>query len=185
VRLFIAINLPRSETDRLSRALYQLALYDVAVRWGDAASLHITLKFLGEVPDSKLPSVRASLQDAIVESPPFNVVVQGLGAFPSLARPNIFWIGVSGGDELLNLQRRIDDAMAALGFESEDRPYKPHITLGRTRKDGRAPDRKVMDRMAAEFDYKCEFKAESVELMRSKLSPRGARYDVVERMELF
>ena len=185
MRLFIAINLPPNETDRLSRALYQLALYDVAVRWGDAASLHVTLKFLGEVTDSKLPSVRAALQDAIVETPPFHVAVHGLGAFPSLARPNIFWIGVAGGDELLNLQRRIDEAMAGLGFESEDRPYKPHITLGRARKDGRVADRKVMDRMAAEFDYKCEFKVESVELMRSKLSPRGARYDVVERMELF
>ena len=185
MRLFIAINLPEQETRRLGQAVDALARHDIAVRWVDAGSLHITLKFLGEVPEARLPGVQSALADAVAETAPFDVVLGGLGAFPSLSRPNIFWIGISGGAQLLELQRRIDDEMAELGFEREPRAYKPHITLGRARKDGRVPDRKLMDRMVGEFDYKGEFRAESVDLMRSRLSPRGARYEVVERLELF
>lgn len=185
MRLFIAINPPEPETRRLTTALYRLAAQDVAVRWVDAASVHITLKFLGEVPDQRLPAVHAALEEAVLDTPAFVVSLGGLGAFPSLARPNIFWLGVQGPPELLAVQQRIEDAMSRLGFEKEDRPFHPHITLGRVRKDGRVPDRKRMDRMAADFDYKGEFRVQSVDLMRSRLNPRGARYEVVQRMDVY
>jgi RNA 2',3'-cyclic 3'-phosphodiesterase len=185
VRLFIAINLPDNEIRRLSDALAGLASYDLAVRWVDADSLHITLKFLGEVAEARLPALRAALAEALEGAARFDVALGNLGAFPSLARPNIFWLGVAPTPELLVLQQRTDDAMGALGFEREQRAFRPHITIGRARKDGRATDRKLMDRMVAGFDYKGVFRAESVDIMRSKLSPRGARYEVLERMELF
>ena len=185
VRLFIAINLPEPETRQLKRALYKLASYDLPIRWLAEESLHITIKFLGEVPEPRVAAVRAALAEAVIGAPRFDVVLAGLGAFPSLVRPNIFWVGAQGGGELTELQRRIEEAMAVLGFEAEPRAFRPHITLGRVHKDGRAIERKVVDRMATEFDYKSEFRAESVDLMRSRLSPRGARYDVVERLELF
>ena len=185
MRLFIAINLPEPETRRLTTALYRLAAQDVAVRWVDAGAVHITLKFLGEVPDQRLPVVQAALEAAVLDVRAFDVSLGGLGAFPSLARPNIFWLGVEAVPELLELQLRIEDAMATLGFEKEERPFKPHITLGRVRKDGRIPDRKRMDRMAIDFDYKGEFRVPAVDLMRSRLSPRGPRYEVVQRMDLY
>jgi RNA 2',3'-cyclic 3'-phosphodiesterase len=185
LRLFIAINLPEPETRRLSTALYRLAAQDVAVRWVDVASLHITLKFLGEVADQRLAAVQAALEEAVLDAPAFEVSVGGLGAFPSLARPNIFWVGVEGPPELDEVYQRIEEAMSGLGFEKEERPFKPHITLGRVRKDGRVPDRKRMDRMAADFDYKGEFRVQSIDLMRSRLSPRGARYEVVQRMDVY
>jgi 2'-5' RNA ligase len=185
LRLFVAINLPHAEVQRLGSAIETLARHDLSVRWGEPDTLHITLKFLGAVEDSQLPAVQRALEEAVMGTAPFDVELAGLGAFPSLARPNIVWIGVSGGDELMALQRRSEEAVAALGFEREPRAYKPHITLGRVRKDGRIPDRKLMDRIVKEFDHTARFRVEAVDLMRSRLSPRGARYEVVERMELF
>jgi 2'-5' RNA ligase len=184
LRLFIAINLPDQQVRDLKRALYRLASYDLPVRWLAEESLHITLQFLGEVSDARVPPVQAALEQSVTGLSQFEVEIGGLGAFPALRRPNIFWIGVAESPELLELHRRVDAAMAGLGFPSEDRPFKPHITLGRVHKDGRAIDRKVVDRMVAEFDYKSEFRAAGVDLMRSRLSPRGARHDLIERMEL-
>ena len=184
MRLFIAINIPEAERTRLTRALLALATDDLPIRWVDSESLHITMKFLGEVPESRQHAVAIALANAATGAAAFDVVLSGFGAFPSLSRPNIFWVGVQAGAELARLYRRIDAAYVPLGFAADDRDFRPHITVARARKDGRIRDRRTMDRIKAGFDYKAEFRAASVDLMQSRLGPGGSRYEVLERMEL-
>jgi 2'-5' RNA ligase len=184
VRLFLAINLPEAVKLRLADALEALTAYDIPARWVAADALHITLKFLGDVADSRVPAVGAALAVAVQGVPPFDIELGDLGAFPSVARPNILWVGARSGAPLGELHRRVDQGFLPLGFEAESRKFHPHVTVARVNKDGRIRDRSVMDRMRAQFDYKAVFRATSVDLMQSRLGRDRARYEIIEQMEL-
>jgi 2'-5' RNA ligase len=185
MRLFIAINLPDKEKQRLSDRLAAIAeRHPLPVRWVAKDSLHITLKFLGEVPESSVPGIERALHEAAQACSPFDVAIGGFGAFPSSSRPNILWVGVASPAELLNLQQRIESAVARLGCQPEDRAYHPHITVGRVQKEARIRDKPRMDRMTAEFDYKKVVRVRSVDLMRSFTGPRGARYELLRKVDL-
>jgi 2'-5' RNA ligase len=182
VRLFVAINLPASEQSRLSSELQRVAT-ELPARWVAADALHITLKFLGNVADPAVDQIRRALHEAAASSSAFDVALGGFGAFPTLARPSIFWVGASSAD-LLGLQARVEDAYQHIGFAKEARAYRPHITVGRLPSHVQLRNRGLMDRIAGDFDYKAVFRAKTADLMRSQLSPRGARYEVLERVVL-
>jgi 2'-5' RNA ligase len=184
VRLFVAINLPETEKRRLAAAVGELAAHELPVRWADTDSLHITLKFLGEVAESVRPAVASALRTAVLERRVFQLTLSDLGAFPSMSRPNIFWVGSTQPSELAELVGAIETQFERIGFAREGRAYTPHITIGRVKKDAVIKDRAVMDRLPGQFRYKAEVSVRTVDLMRSHLGPRGARYEVLEKMEL-
>ena len=168
----------------MNEALAGLNSHALPVRWVDRDSLHLTVKFLGEVPDQNLPAVRNALQRGVSGRRVFDVALHGLGAFPSLGRPSILWVGISGPPALGILQQSIEAEFQEIGFEPETRPFNAHVTVARVRKSAQIRDRALMDRIVADFRYKTEFAVTSADLMRSHLGPRGARYEVVARMEL-
>jgi 2'-5' RNA ligase len=169
----------------LSETLAAIAeRHPLPVRWVAADSLHITLKFLGETPESITAQLEKALRGACDDFGPFDVAIGGFGAFPSSSRPSILWVGVTAPVALVKLQQRIEAAVAPLGFEPEGRAYTPHITVARAEKNARIRDRARMDRIAAEFDYKQVVRVRSVDLMRSFTGPRGARYELVRKVEL-
>ena len=184
MRLFIAVNLPDAEKTRLAHALQAVAVPDLPARWVESDSLHITLKFLGEVPQARLPAVTAALAEAVDGAVAFDVALGGFGAFPSLSRPSILWVGVQAGPGMAELHRLIEGAYAPLGFPPDERAFHPHITVARVRKDGRIRDRQAMDRMRADFDYKTEFRVTAADLMHSRLGASRPRYEILERMEM-
>ena len=185
MRLFVAINMPPAERNRLSAELERVTgSHQLPVRWLAADTLHITLKFLGEVPEAKVPPLAGAVQKAVNGIPPFDVAVAGFGAFPSKTRPNIFWVGVEPAAALVELHRSVDVATSELGFVGEEREYRPHITVGRTQRGARIHDRQAMDRITADFEYNTTLFVRSVDLMRSHVSSRGARYEVLQEMEL-
>ena len=180
----MAINLPDAEKRRLASSLQVLPIHDLPARWVEADALHITMKFLGEVSEARLPEVSDALAEASGGAAPFDVAVSGLGAFPSLSRPNILWVGVQADAEMTKLQAHLERVFVPLGFTADERAFRPHITVARVRKDGRIRDRGAMDRIQAAFDYKTKFRVRSIDLMRSRLGGRAPRYEVLERMEL-
>lgn len=184
MRLFVAVNLPADEKRRLGDALQSLTSPSLPVRWVSHDGLHITLKFLGEVPDGEVPAVRGALRRASNAVPSFDVAIFGFSAFPSHSRPRIFWVGASLSPELGQLQTAIDSEFENIGYSSEHRPFTPHVTVGRLKKDASIRDRGMMDRIAASFEYKSEFRVHSADLMRSHSGPRGAHYEVIEKVEL-
>ncbi len=177
MRLFIAINLPQEERARLDRDVRALRAARLPVRWVAADALHLTLKFLGEVPDARLAGIERALTGVAAEFPPFHLELKGLGAFPNVHNPRVVWVGIEAPPELRRLAGALEDAMADLGFPRENRPFSPHLTLGRAERDARAGDFRSLGALAAEFSFRAEVEARSADLMRSHLSPRGARYE--------
>ncbi len=177
MRLFIALNLPQEERARLERDTRALRAARLPVRWVAGDALHLTLKFLGEVPDARVGEVEKAMTDVAADFPPFRLELGGLGAFPNVRSPRVVWVGVQAPPELGRLAGVLEDAMAGLGFPRENRPYSPHLTLGRAERDARAGDFRALAALAAAFSFHAQVEARSADLMRSHLSPRGARYE--------
>jgi RNA 2',3'-cyclic 3'-phosphodiesterase len=146
------------------------------VSWVAPENFHVTVKFLGRVEDTRVQSVIGALHTAVQGHAPFDLEVGGLGAFPSATRARVLWAGITGGiDPLAALAASVEDALAGLGFPREDRAFSPHITLARVREPGRAPAlaEALRDRSGHRFG---RVPVADTALMRSDLSPRGARY---------
>jgi RNA 2',3'-cyclic 3'-phosphodiesterase len=184
VRLFVAVNLPPAEKDRLGAILDALMHSSLPFRWVEPESLHITLKFLGEVAEARYEAVVAGIERAAEGISPFDVDVGGFGAFPSLARPRILWMAVGASTVLGEAQRRVEHEMEILGFPPEARPFHAHVTLGRASAGAGRVDGGQLDRITAPLVYKGCVRVESIDLMRSHTASRGARYERVECITL-
>lgn len=130
IRSFVAIDVAPPVLKALQGLRAELARHQADVRWVRPEGLHATLKFLGSVETPRLEKVRAAIETAVREHAALCVRVRGLGAFPSLHRPRVLWVGMEG-DGLVELAAAVDAALAQLGFEPEKRAFTPHITLGR------------------------------------------------------
>lgn len=184
MRLFVALNLPMKEKKRLHKAAAPLREEDWAIRWVEPESIHLTLKFLGEVRPQDADGVEEAVARVARKTEPFDVGVGTLGAFPSVRRPRVIWVGVDATPELRCLKHDLEWELASLDFERETRAYHPHLTLGRVQRDARAGDFRDFETYVHEFDYETTLEARTVELMQSHLSPEGARYERVASTKL-
>jgi 2'-5' RNA ligase len=184
VRLFVAVNLPADLRDAVWRAAEPARRGSPPVRWVGPDGVHVTLKFLGEVADERLDELRQALGRAAAGIRPFTVEVAGGGVFPGAARPRVFWAGITAEPPLELLQHAVERELAPLGFPTEARAFRPHVTLGRAERDAAAGDlRRAAERIAAAA-FSGSALVETVDLMRSRLSPRGAAYEAVHREPL-
>lgn len=133
IRAFIAINLSSQVIHQLEEVSQQVKreLPGHSVRWVAVSNIHLTIKFLGDVSVSNLAILKQTLQIEVARHPAFEFEVTGLGAFPSVSRPRVIWVGVQTPPPLQNLQHGIEGEMKRLGYPPEDRPFSPHLTLGR------------------------------------------------------
>jgi len=134
-RLFVAIELPRA----LKREFIDLARSfrpreHERVRWIEQDAMHLTLKFLGDTPTGKVSDIKTTLERAASSTGKFSIKIGRTGCFPSFRDPRICWIGLIGElRRLEQLQGRVEGGLVALGFDPEERKFKPHVTIGRTR----------------------------------------------------
>ena len=177
VRLFVAVNLPEVLRASLWSASEPLRAAGYPVRWVQAEGLHLTLKFLGEVAVSREAQILAAVDSAVRGAKPFSLGLDGLGAFPTVARPRVLWIGCEAAPPLELLQHRIEQAFAEIGFPVEGRPFHPHLTLGRARRDARPREFAGLERTLTELDVHGELLVSSIDLMESVLHSSGARYN--------
>lgn len=184
MRLFVALNLPDEQKERLHDAAAPLRDAGWSVRWVGPESIHLTLKFLGEVRPSNVEQVEEAIANVAAKTEPFDVGVGQLGAFPSVRRPRVVWVGVDATPELRCLKHDLEWELASLGFDRETRAYHPHLTLGRVQKDARAGDFRDFEDYVRSFDFETVLEARTVDLMRSHLSPKGARYELLTATKL-
>jgi RNA 2',3'-cyclic 3'-phosphodiesterase len=184
IRCFIAINLPSEWKGRLAELETRLKEARADVSWVKPENVHLTLKFLGGVEETRIPLVKKALQKGLQGQKPLTLSLAGLGVFPNPRYPRVVWVGMEGDTERLQkLQGIVEQAMAELGFPREARSFSPHITLGRMRSQQNAIS--LMDLLRRLGDYRLDsVEAKSVELMRSQLHPEGAVYTVLERFPL-
>lgn len=181
LRCFIAIDLPpalRQAIEALSHRLHALP-GQTCMRWVSPSGIHLTLKFLGNLPAASVPQVASVLDEAASLQTPFSLTVGGLDCFPDRRHPRVVWAGLAEPTGALGrLHASIESGCAALGLPPEDRPFNPHLTLGRVRREAgpEAGDfvRDLLDREQA-FNAG-EMVADAVHLLRSDLRPTGAIY---------
>ncbi len=183
MRLFIALNLPKKEKKRIHQAVAPLRDANLPVRWVEPEHYHVTLKFLGEVRPKTSDQVTAAIEEIAAKTEPFSVDVGGFGAFPTIRKPQVIWMGIDATPALRCLKQDVEWALTDLGFERETRAFHPHLTLGRADEDGAGVFR-GLDEMAASLAYEGSFDVATVDLMRSHLSKSGARYSVLNESPL-
>lgn len=181
IRAFVAIELPGSVRRELGRIQGSLKGKGVAdhVRWVKPEGIHLTLKFLGNVPASTITEIVHAVTQGSEGVKPFAIRFAGLGCFPSSSRPSVIWVGVEGDTgTLARLQTAVEDRLSVLGYPKEKRSYTPHLTLGRVARDLAASERRHLGDMIAEQNVGSlgEMQVCDVCLIRSELSPSGARY---------
>ena len=139
-RTFIAVTIPRDRAEKLQRLQTLIAPSLANARWVDQDKFHITLAFLGDVPDEDLNPLCIAVAEAVKGFPPLVLAIEKLGVFPNPARPRVVWIGLTGEgvEGLAEIQRAVVAAVDRLGYAPEDTRFTPHITLGRL-KPGKEP----------------------------------------------
>jgi len=177
MRLFIAIEVP-AEIKRDMAEVQQRLISTGAVdaSWTRPDSIHLTLKFLGEVTEAKAPAIMAALKTAAIGSSRFRLGLEQVGTFPEPKRARVVWIGLHGEvEKLLRLQTLVEENLVSAGFEREGRTYTPHLTLGRIR-NIRSRENWVKA-LTAEKDVRLQaFEVREICLMQSDLRPSGAVY---------
>jgi 2'-5' RNA ligase len=187
-RLFVALSPGDAVRRRIAAAGAELrrgagrAADDI--RWVAEENVHLTLQFLGAVPEPRVPDVRAAVAAAARAAGPLSLEVKGAGGFPSARRPRVVWLGV-GGDlaALVALVEDVGRRLAPLGFPPEERAFSPHLTLGRAREARGNPG--LAGALAhAALAPPIAWRVVEVVLYESHLSPRGARHEAIARAPL-
>jgi RNA 2',3'-cyclic 3'-phosphodiesterase len=187
-RLFVAFEVPATVLDSIEDQLRRLKRTGADVRWSRRDHLHVTMRFLGEVPEAAVPSVGEMLQGACSGAVPIDVVAKGVGSFPGGTRPRVVWAGVQGTNDtqrgaLHELRRRVHDGCSALGFPTDREDFTAHVTLGRVKGLGRAGALIDLIREDREREFG-RFRVEELVLFRSQLSSDGSIYDALRRVRL-
>jgi 2'-5' RNA ligase len=187
-RLFIALELPPPILRTIANVQSDLrrTIPERAARWVRPEGIHLTLKFLGDVPVEKVDDLRVKLAKAAEGHHPFMLGIQGLGCFPNLRQPRVLWLGLVGEvQELAALQESVENHIAPLGFPTEERDFHPHLTLARTARDATRQEAAALGRAAEQgIGQHGAWQVAEVSLIRSQLRPEGALYTEVWNVHL-
>jgi len=125
IRAFIAIEIDPVTASQIAAAIEQLKARSAAIRWVGAGNIHLTLKFLGNIDESKIEPIGAALTDALCPFQRFTINAKGLGVFPNPKRPRVLWVGLVGS-RLTELAVVVESALVPLGFAREEKTFTPH-----------------------------------------------------------
>ena len=185
LRTFVAIETGQEVHGPAEKLITKLSRSPAQVKWVAPDKLHLTLKFLGDVPPTEINAVCNAVQRAVAGKKPFQINCHGAGAFPDSKRPRTIWIGVREPSEAIQaLQNSVDEELQKLGFPTERRRFQPHITLGRVRGGGSGiQDLGRLIDQHTEFDAG-QFLVEEVVVFASDLGPQGPVYTPLSRAKL-
>jgi 2'-5' RNA ligase len=188
VRAFVSIEVGAATLRKLIdfQSILAAKVREDSIRWATPEQLHLTLKFLGNIPAATVPEVSAKLEQACAGTVSFQLTAETLGGFPGLRQPRVLWIGIGGETNwLMGLQQQIDQALAPYSQKEEKRAFRPHITLGRVRETANRNARqigKILEGVTVpEFG---SWTVREVRLMRSQLSPKGSTHSVLTAIPL-
>ncbi len=188
LRLFAAVALPSEVREVLARAIGRLRDADLqGVRTVAPEGVHVTLKFLGNVDTGLVPSLSEAFTAVGEGVAPFELALQGVGAFPDERAPRALWAGIAGNtEELAALAHRVDEACATLGFPRERRAFMPHLTIARLRDSATVNDRgRAAQALAAiRANVGGRFTVDALHLIKSTLTPAGPTYQTLHTVHL-
>jgi RNA 2',3'-cyclic 3'-phosphodiesterase len=179
VRLFVALEIPSTVRENLAALIENLRSISRDPKWVRPENLHVTLKFLGEVPDARVGTIREALGEILSEQS-VTLKFRGVGFFPNEKHPRVFWAGIQASPNLARLAGGIEAAMEKCGIAREERAFSPHLTLARI-ESRRLPDKLlagIAENMQRDFGT---LQTNELHLIQSKLKPSGAEYTTLAR----
>lgn len=178
VRVFLAVELDVSVREALACLQDQLRSKLPRIAWVRPQSIHLTVKFLGDVEEAQVQPIRQGVTDAVEGCPSFFTQVERLGVFPHLRVPRVLWLGLTGDiAKLQSLVTAVDQALLPLGFQPESRPFSPHLTLARIKERARDVGQALEKSQILEQSISCGgLTVDRVCLFKSDLKPSGAVY---------
>jgi len=187
LRLFVAIPVPEEARMEMARVQKELRPLVEAkdIRWVDPEQFHLTLKFLGNVAEDALETVKNSLGEACAGIRPFPLHAEGIGFFPNARSPRVIWTGIKATEALADLQNRVEKALTSLVENEATEDFHAHVTLGRFQKFRRHKTEKLIPH-ALSFGHRVfgDWQVNEVHLMQSILSSSGARHTVLVSVRL-
>ncbi|OGY21116.1 MAG: 2'-5' RNA ligase [Candidatus Chisholmbacteria bacterium RIFCSPLOWO2_01_FULL_49_14] len=180
IRVFVAVDLSQEARKELARSLDRLAAKRWPVRWEPVEKLHLTLSFLGWVKEDKLEAILGCVENGVQTISPFTIRLGKLGVFPNTLQPRIVWLGIKGDQPaLVRLRRLVAENLITAGFSDEKRPWNPHLTIGRMKKESSFRSKKELGRQLQKLELS-EFEASTlvdrIVIYRSILKPSGSKY---------
>jgi len=169
LRIFIAALIPQEIKFEIKKYVDEIKPNWEGVKWESHEKLHVTLKFLGEVEESKVEEIANALRSPLRVYSPFEMVISRFGGFPNLKNPRVLFIALSENEGLLKLYNEVEEKLEALGFKREARSFLPHITVGRIKGRSRLKGPLPVPRHVSFF-------ISEVAIMKSVLGPEGSRY---------
>ena len=185
IRTFVAVPVSDQARDAVTSAEDDLRRAGADVKWVEARNIHITLKFLGNVETGQLDQLQAALRSALAGVKPLEITLSGTGTFPSGKKHvRVVWVGITEGkQDLVKVAAAVEEGCAGLGFAREERPFSPHLTIGRVRREsGQLAE--LAARVSGYQFNPLKVEIDRVNLMRSELSPKGPTYTVLETVAL-
>lgn len=183
IRTFIAVDLPQEIKMDIDRMIAGLRRDNSGIRWVKAANLHLTLRFLGDIPQQSVQTLTESLKENLDGFGPFDLVLSGMGGFPNLKRPRVIWIGTGDGtDRLIDLAEKVETGCIESGFGKGDKKFSSHMTIGRVRfPKGLEP---LLDKIEKTKFESSKFTVNEIFVVKSDLSPSGPKYTKLEIISL-
>lgn len=185
IRSFLAFELPPDIKEILSRVSEEMRGFPVDVRWVPTDNIHLTMVFLGNIPEDNITRIEQSVSNVCKEAGAFSVRLSGVGVFPNRRRPSVLWAGLDGEIERMGeLRDALQKALAPLGIKEETRGFAPHLTLGRFKKG--PPRREQVERLLSEYESLSSpvCTMDKLKLFRSQLRPGGAVYTELKTWSL-
>lgn len=180
-RAFISIDLARIQ--EVEDLLVALKTADPTLKVVDPGQIHITLKFLGETPESKVPGILEAMGEAAQGIEPFTVPLRGTGAFPSKNRMRVIWVGMNDTLPMGTMATRLDESLSTQGFERERRPFAPHLTVARTKVESSNPVIRQIIENNAQNEFGTIY-VDRIRLKKSVLTQCGPQYSTLDEITL-
>jgi len=184
IRSFLAIELPETIQKKIKEVQEDLKSSHADVRWVSPEKIHLTLKFLGNIEELRIEPIVKSVEEPVHITPSFHLWVRGMGAFPHFKNPRVIWMGLVDEKGVLGpFQKQLETELEKIGFQAEDRPFQPHLTLGRA-KSNRGRD-ELIGRMEGYREEEFgDFQVERLILFKSDLRPSGPIYTPLRELRL-
>ena len=184
IRSLLAIELPEAIRKRTEEIQADLRSTNSDVRWVSPEKIHLTLKFFGNVEESRVDTITESIEPLVGGTPHFSLEVRGMGAFPNIKNPRVLWMGLIDEKQVLGpLQKQLESTLETIGFQVEDRPFRPHLTLGRMN-SGRGKDELIGRIQRYKEEKFGDVEVKRLVLFKSDLRPMGPIYTPLREMNL-
>lgn len=187
IRTFIAVEMSPRVKARTAELIDKLRLASNDIAWVRPQQLHLTLKFLGDVPDTETPDICRVVRAVAARFEPFEMTCRGAGAFPNARNPRTLWIGIrDGAEELKQVHGALDEALKKeLGFAKEQRGFHPHLTIGRLKRDTPEARQHLADLLAEQAEFDADLAVvDEVVTFASFLGRGGPTHDALDHAEL-